>query len=217
MNEINKNIQENQFGVEIENNHFDLDFSNILYSFMLFIQRTIPICKNTKLFKAIFKSLNTFPYEDKNFSNEIWIKLIESYYVNEEINLIKTNLFSTCLLLRFVLKALSEQRIQDIQKVKYFLINFIMKFLDSDEINTENKFDNFSEEQKEELKILFYYMYENTYQIGRLNDSMSKEFKFLSNSLVNVLFDSDEEIKRYLITYKIKLDEENSNRNDFKN
>ena len=94
MNDVNKNIRENQYGVEVENNYFDLDFSNILYSFMLFIERTIPICKTTKLFNAIFKSLNTFPYEDKNFSNEIWIKLIESYYNNEEINLIKTNLFT---------------------------------------------------------------------------------------------------------------------------
>jgi hypothetical protein len=213
MDEIEQHKRENSIGTEMENNFFDLDFSSILNSFFFFIEKSISIIRNPNTFNAIFKFLNRFSVYNLERSNGIWIKLLESYYTNEEVHLNKTDLNSTCINLGFVLRAFSEDLVKELKRIKYMMNNFTLKYYDYID---EGK-DLFQNERLEDFKILFYYLDEFS-KINKDSDMYIKnELNLLTNELKDKIFMNSEEREKFWRFYKEKLQVEKIEVEDYVN
>jgi len=205
MNEINVHKKKNTITTEIENNFYDLDFTSVLNSFFFFLERIIPKIKNPITFDAIFCALDTFPFDNFQRSNQFWVNFLKAYYNNEEVYLTKSDLNSSCRYLGFVLKAFSQQRIQELKKVKYMLNNFSMKYFE----NIGNIKDLIENEYLEEFKVLFYYLNEVLNKNENCHLSIKNELTLLNDDLKDKMFVNFIEREKFIRNYKEKLNFEN--------
>jgi hypothetical protein len=208
IDEIDENIKENYINTKIENNVFDLDFTSLMNSFFFFLEKNIPNARSPKLFDDFFKCLNRFPSDNIEKLNDICKKLIEAYYTNEEVHLNKTDVFYSCRILTFLLKAFSEERIREIKRIKYLLNNFSIKLYDLVENGEKEENKNFIPKKNlEDFRILFYYMNIISNKNQSLN-SVKHELKILSCEMKDKIFDSEDEITKFFNFFKEKLEEE---------